>query len=289
MRKTIFLLIFSTTLLSFCQQPNRNTDFIYNLNKPDETFVLPEILEEVSGITLLNDSIMLCIQDENGILYFYHLDNKTLLKQIKFGKDADYEDLALVGDEVFVLQSNGSLHRLKNFDNQKNISATIHKTALKRANDCEGLCLDSENNRLLIALKEKPEINANQNFAGLKAIYAFDLANDQLIAEPAIFISLDKLHTGKNALIERNEKTAKFHPSAIQIHPITGNIYVLASKGQALIVMNPKGEILAYEKLRRKIFSQPEGLTFAPDGTLYISNEGAGSSGNILKFKMRKP
>lgn len=282
MRKTILLLTLSATMLCFCRPPGTNDNFRYNLNKPDDIFNMPEILVEISGIELLNDTIMVCIQDENGVLFYYDLKNKQLQKQITFGKDADYEDLAIVNDEVFVLQSNGNLHRLKHFESEKTITTTVHKTALKRANDCEGLCFDAKNNRLLIALKEKPEIDPTQNLEGFRAVYPFDLASKQLENEPAILIPLGKQHTSA----ESDKKHINFHPSAIGIHPISGNIYILASKGKALMVINQQGEIIAYEKLRKKIFPQPEGIAFATDGTLYISNEGAGGFGNILKFEM---
>jgi uncharacterized protein YjiK len=289
MRKAALMLTLSAALLCFCQQPASNSNFIYHLGQPDDTYKMPEILEEISGITLLNDTIMLCIQDENGVLFYYDLKNRKLQKQIRFGNDADYEDLAMVGDDVFVLQSNGDLHQIKDFNSEKAIITSTHKTALKRSNDCEGLCYDVENNGLLVALKEEPEIGPSQNFDGFRAVYSFDLVKNQLSNEPAILIPLSKQPAAENATSGSDENHIKFHPSAIEIHPLTGDIYVLASKGKALIVMNRQGEIIAYEKLRKKIFPQPEGMAFAPDGTLYISNEGSGEFGNILKFEIKPP
>jgi uncharacterized protein YjiK len=290
MKSSIIVIILASTLLSFCQHPETKSEFPYHLNIPDETFTMPKILEEISGITLLNDSIMLCIQDENGILFYYDLKNKKLQKQIGFGKDADYEDLALVDDALYVLQSNGQLHLLKDFGNNTTVKTKIYKTALKRPNDCEGLCYDAANNRLLIALKEKPEISTSQNFENFRAVYAFDLPEKKLNPEPAVLIPLNKLHIDENdKLVKDKSNLTKFHPSAIEIHPLSGNIYILASKGQVLLVMNKHGEIIAFEKLSKKIFTQPEGLAFAADGTLYISNEGAGKFGNILKFEIKQP
>jgi DNA-binding beta-propeller fold protein YncE len=40
------------------------------------------------------------------------------------------------------------------------------------------------------------------------------------------------------------------------------------------MILNSTGEIIGLEKLNKKIHSQPEGIVFGKDGTLYISNEG---------------
>jgi uncharacterized protein YjiK len=38
--------------------------------------------------------------------------------------------------------------------------------------------------------------------------------------------------------------------------------------------------------LKRSIFPQPEGITFSPNGDLFIANEGDGDGGTILRFSM---
>jgi hypothetical protein len=38
--------------------------------------VLPGRLEEISGLDYLGDGILLCVEDENGVLYFYSTRRK---------------------------------------------------------------------------------------------------------------------------------------------------------------------------------------------------------------------
>ena len=45
----------------------------YDLNKPSAIAVLPDTLHEVSGLTDIDDHTVACIQDENGVLFFYCL------------------------------------------------------------------------------------------------------------------------------------------------------------------------------------------------------------------------
>jgi uncharacterized protein YjiK len=62
-------------------------------------------------------------------------------------------------------------------------------------------------------------------------------------------------------------------PSAIAIHPITEQLFITSSVGKVLMVLNPDGRIDHLQRLDKKLYAQPEGMTFDSDGTLYISTE----------------
>ncbi len=81
------------------------------------------------------------------------------------------------------------------------------------------------------------------------------------------------------------DSETSFKPSGLSIHPLSGDIYLISSIGKLLIVMDRSGKILDIHELDDKIFRQPEGICFSPSGDLYISNEGQGGKGYILKFK----
>ncbi len=131
-----------------------------------------------------------------------------------------------------------------------------------------------------------PEVDDEQDLDGFRAIYKFDLETKKVKKKPVYLIDLEILEVHANK--ERKVMDYRFHPSAVAIHPISDEIIVLASKGKALLVMNRSGEIIHFTKLDKAIFPQPEGLCFAPDGTMYISSEGKRGSGRILKFEMQE-
>ncbi|MEL6358144.1 MAG: SdiA-regulated domain-containing protein, partial [Bacteroidota bacterium] len=62
-------------------------------------------------------------------------------------------------------------------------------------------------------------------------------------------------------------------PSAIAIHPKSGQLFVTSSAGRLIVILSQQGEIHHIRRLDKDFFPQPEGLAFAPDGTLYISTE----------------
>lgn len=272
--------------------------FPYDLSNPDEKYFLPSVLEEISGNALLNDEIMICIQDEEGDLFFYDMNEQRLIKRVGFGKDADYEDLCLVNDVVYVLRSNGTLYRIKNFEDRDEIKVKEIKTRFTKKNNCEGLCYDPVKNQILIALKGDPEADESQNYDGFKAVYSYDIEKEKVSKNPLYLIKLQMIKDLENAslyekishhIADSFEESGdiRFQPSAIAIHPISDEIYVLASVGKAIVVMNRNGELISIQKLDKWKFVQPEGITFASDGTLYIANEGDGGSGTIMKFSMK--
>jgi uncharacterized protein YjiK len=85
-------------------------------------------------------------------------------------------------------------------------------------------------------------------------------------------------------IIEALDDDVSFRPSAVAIHPITHHVYLLASVGKMLIAMDWQGKFLHIHHLDSHLFKQPEGMCFAPDGTLFIANEAKGGKANVLSF-----
>ncbi|MEO6905999.1 MAG: SdiA-regulated domain-containing protein, partial [Ginsengibacter sp.] len=77
-----------------------------------------------------------------------------------------------------------------------------------------------------------------------------------------------------------------FNPSAIAIHPITHEIYLLSTKdNKCMAVYNRDGKLISFQSIDSDLMPQPEGICFSPDGKLYISSEGKkGDPGNLFEF-----
>ena len=85
----------------------------------------------------------------------------------------------------------------------------------------------------------------------------------------------------------KNKNTLKFNISAIAIHPISGNLYILNAADHALFVVNDKSKIIAIQLLDPVLFNKPEGLTFKPNGDMFITNEGQEGKANIVSLTYR--
>ena len=272
--------------------------FPYQLNNPDKTWKLPKELVEISGLSYLEKHRLACIQDEKGNIYIFNTKNEEIEKQIGFGEKGDYEGIEVVGNDAWVLKSNGTLYQIMDFPKDNNPKVHKYKTALSGRNNCEGLGYDSAGHNLLIACKGYPFTKNNErpDAGEYKAIFRFDLKTRQLHEAPVLLIALDSMKQYKNynsmtslgiellAFFDATEGDVSFQPSGIAVHPQTGNIYVLASVGKVLAVFSGDGRMLALIHLKSKIHEQPEGICFSPGGTLYISNEGDDGKGMILRF-----
>ncbi len=257
----------------------------YNLKNPDNKYFLPYVLEEISGITW-KDGNVLAVDDETGKVFEYSFDERNIVHSIHFYKGDDFEGVELVGEEIFILRSDGDLFKL-DYTNSKESKGWKIETALGKKNDTEGLGFDPKTNQLIIACKEKPELG-DEKLKG-RAFYSFDLLTNKLIEEPLFTIGPKELKAfwEANRAFEYETERIKFKPSAIALHPLNDHFYIASSVGKMIVVVDRKGEIQATYPIASRVLGQPEGLTFAPNGDMYISSEGEGDKGYILKFEMK--
>ena len=260
----------------------------YDIRSPDQKYFLPYVLEEISGLSYYKDNILACVQDESGKLFFYDVENKKLTHTTLFEYSGDYEGVEIVNDTAYIVKSNGDVFQLAvDFSIDKK-QATKYETSFKSKNDIEGLGYDPLKRQLLLATKGEAGID-NDKDKDSRGIYAFDLDKMKLSKNARFIITRKereeffKKNHPKNSY---DDKRLLFKPSAIAVHPIDGNYYILASVGKLMLVVSPKGKILESYAIPPGLLTQPEGLCFSPDGTMYISSEGEGDRGYILKYSM---
>ena len=256
----------------------QSIDFLgYDLSAPEQKIILGDDLIEISGLTYIENDILAAIQDEKGIIYHIDINKNEIVSKFRFAENKDYEGIEMAQNHYYIISSDGDLYSL-NRNEIEDPQTKKFDTPLKAKNDVEGLAYDAHNQLLLIACKGDPKTKIN-NPNG-KAIYAFSLKNNSF--DLIYSISTNSLSKFLN---QNKSKDIKFSPSAIAVHPITRDIFILSYVDRYLIALTKKGGLKAAVKLDSRLFKQPEGICFSPTGTLFISNEGKGSKGNILKFK----
>lgn len=284
---------FVFSLLSFfttCSSDKAMTG--YDLNQPDMSLELPEILHEVSGLTDIDATTVACVQDEKGILFIYDLTENKIKKQFTFNIDGDYEGITRVDETLYILRSDGALFELADYDSE-DFKLTTYATGIP-AKDNEGLCYDPRNNRLLIACKSKP--GKGSQYKDRRAIYSFDLDTKTTSKEPVFDFDLNEI---KRFAIEQKidlpmevkkgrlfvEPAFKFRASAIGLHPLKEKLYLFSASDHLLFIFNMNGEIEYIQQLDAKLFKKAEGITFFENGDMVVSNEGESSKPTFLRFK----
>ncbi|MGV3609710.1 MAG: SdiA-regulated domain-containing protein [Fluviicola sp.] len=268
----------------------------YNLKQEDQNIVLPAELREISGLTIIDSKTLACVQDEEGTVFIYDLKSLKVKHQIHFAGPGDYEGIAIVEKDAFVLRSDAVLFHIQNYQSEKwHVDSIVTGIPNK---DNEGLCFDPKNDRLLIGSKSK--IAKGAAFKNLRTVYAFDLLHFKLQKEPLYTydITTIKDFATKNGIElptkpskknpNEEEPALKFQLSAIYIHPENNQLYVLSASDYYLFVFNEDGEIIHLEVLDPQKFNKAEGIAIMENGDLYISNEGQSGSPKILRFSEKK-
>jgi hypothetical protein len=81
--------------------------------------------------------------------------------------------------------------------------------------------------------------------------------------------------------------TLHFMPSAIAVHPVSGEVFIVSAVDHVLISCDPIGNITGYAVLDADTFRQPEGIAFLPNGDMLISNEAAGKVATIVLLRRK--
>ncbi|WP_290475652.1 MULTISPECIES: SdiA-regulated domain-containing protein [unclassified Leeuwenhoekiella] len=273
----LFILLGLFSLFSFCKMKSEE----FKKNKPYrviKTWELPDELDEISGISWLGANQVAAIEDENGLIFIYDLKQSEVVSTLEFADDGDYEGVAVVENTAYVMRSDGLLFEITNYTSD-NPEVKTYQTPLDDDNNVESLTYDGAHKRLLFMAKDEGKDSETE-----KEIYAFDV-----VAKKLLPFSKLKLDMEDKALkdFEKKKEKRTFRPSDIAVNPKTGAIYILEGADPKLLIMDKSGAVKTVFELDKDDFPQPEGITFTPEGRLFISNEGHGEPATIVEVALK--
>lgn len=283
-RKVILFMLFFPGMLSFqACMTHKNNPYLsptgYDFTKPAILY-LDDALLEISGLCYYpKDTSVFAISDENGYLFKIHLNKKIVTQGWHFGKSHDYESVIYRNGLFYVLASNGDIHEIKFSDKGDTITSqtTLFDPSGKRKDEFESLYYDAQRNSLVLICKKCGDDKANE-------VSAWAYQPETATFTPSVFVIDSKPIAAKTG-----QKKLKFEPSAATINPVTGDVWILSSANEMLVITDRNGNCKEAYLLNPGLFTQPEGIAFTPNGDLMISNE-AGSKYNqatLLIFKRK--
>jgi uncharacterized protein YjiK len=234
----------------------------YIMPRPKK-MILDKKLNETSGLCYLqNENAMLSIADNKQKIYRITQDGEVShYFDDDIGPQEDYEDVVNVDASVYVLISNGTIVEVKPYGDKLQVNNYPFWSTEK--NDFETLYYDPERKSLIMLCKScAVDKGANRSTA-----YRFDLAGKQFDTTAYYTISIKAV---QNSL---KDGKVDFKPSAAAIHPLEKRLYILASAGNLLVVTNLKGNVEEVFRLNPTLYPQAEGIAFAPNGDMYVTNE----------------
>lgn len=235
-------------------------------------------LKEISGIAWDNKlDEFLAHNDEQGKLFYLDKETKIIKSEISFGEKGDYEDVVVVNSMPYILRSDGLVIKVMKDSTGKASAMELGKPAIGGFNDFESMYYDPARKALVILCKKCASDHKQRVSA-----YACYLDSTGFSPDPVFTISTAAVKTAAPV------KSSRFEPSAAAIHPVLKKLFILSSSSGQLVITDLNGNPEGVYELGKKLFPQPEGLTFKSNGDMYISNEGRGDKATILRFPYRR-
>ena len=224
----------------------------YDLENP-QMYELADELQEISGISAMSDgSALMAINDELGKLYKLDLTGKIISAKW-FGEGGDYEDVAVYDSGVYVLRSNGNLYHIED-PNADCLTAKSYKANLRNGIEFESLAADPARQRLLLLVKD------GDGSKDKAPVYGFDVSRQEFSRDQLLLVDSTQ---ASGEVVRRKRLRA----SAMAIHPMTGEFYIVTSINKMLLVCDAEGKGVSSWKLAKKKFPQPEASASCPMGT----------------------
>ncbi|TCZ68865.1 hypothetical protein [Flaviaesturariibacter aridisoli] len=276
-------------LLSSCQLfTNPHSPAGYVLPRPEIHF-LGKKLSEVSGLFYLKGtSSMLAIADDKKHVFRVYTDGTVDdFYTEEFAPSADYEDVLQLDSTVYVLASDGTLfasHRAdsglvtETYHLEVPLPETVERDAEGKPKegsvDFETMYYDSSARGVILLSKNIK----GENNTGVRTAWRFDPATRRFDPKPFYTIRqkdvADVLKDGK----------AQFKPSAAAFNPLSGQLFILSSAGHLLVITNGRDSVEAAYRLNPSFYPQAEGIAFAENGDMYISNEAKLGKATLLRI-----
>jgi|TARA_B100000959_G_scaffold245765_1_gene270658 uncharacterized protein YjiK len=236
----------------------------------DETvsWKLPKRLNEVSGLALSVDGRVFIHNDEKAIVY--ELDPLTgdISSILKIGDPAlraDFEDIALLGEDIYLITSTGTLHRIENSLNFHETVAIAEITETGLSDICELEGLSAFRGKLFLACKT--------NFREMDKLQLL-----VFLFDPIKKTTIEYLRVSHDELDRE-----KMSPSGIAVTEEV--IYLVSARQRLLTRVTHGGHLISNHKLKKKQHHQPEGIAVAVSGRLYLADEGKGKGGRVTIYE----
>ena len=238
---------------------------------------LPPALREISGLARSLDERVFTHGDESATISELDVSNGTVRKNFWLGAVAekgDFEGIAIAGDRFFLVTSQGVIYAAREGEANTAVRFDRYDSGAGAVCEIEGLAFVARGDRLLLPCKNA----LRREFRNRLIVLAVPLRTMRVQNELAVSIPFAELPPALRRGVQ---------PTAIEVHPRTGNWIVLSSAPAALIELDAQGKLVKTVALPKR-HSQAEGLTFTSDLTMLISDEGGKGLGTLTSYAARR-
>jgi hypothetical protein len=236
---------------------------------------LPQVLQEVSGLAVTPDGRLFAHNDERGAVFQLDPETGGIVKAFLVGSTGvpgDFEGIAMARGGFAMVASSGDILEFPEGEGGAHVPYRVHATGLGLFCEIEGLAYDPAHDEFLLPCKE----TRHWDLHGHVVVVSVPLETMRPYWVPRVFLPLESLRD--------HGLEPSFHPSSIEVLPEDGTLILLAAREAAILELTPQGRLVAGRKLSNRDHPQAEGLTFLPDGTLVLADEGGTGRGRITLY-----
>jgi uncharacterized protein YjiK len=229
---------------------------------PTRQWRLPSPLDEISGLAVSADGRLFAHGDERAVIYEIDPTQGRLASTFTVGtpETGDFEGLAITPDGAFWLAtSRGELLTFRQGRDGERVAFERFDSGLRDVCEVEGLAYLPTDESLILACKHMK----GREMDGQLKLYAWRPGSD---ATP--------WRSFRGSDVARAAAVSEFQPSSLEIDASTGDLFVLSARDGAVARFGADGVLRNAWPLGAQ-HAQAEGLTFLPDGSLVIADEGA--------------
>jgi uncharacterized protein YjiK len=241
---------------------------------PVAMWIMPPELREISGLVLAPNGRIFTHDDEVSRIYVIDPRRGILLKRFTIGTGirGDFESIAMAGNDIYLLESDGVLYQFQEGDDGAGVPYSVVDLHLKKQCEFESMVYQADSDWLVMPCKNAKDKTLKDNLV----IYRWKLNGPQSARLSMITIPFAQLR-GSN-------KWKSLHPSDITIDPTSGNFVMMASHEKAIIEMTRAGDLVRAEPLPER-HNQPEGVAITKDSILMVSDEATKSPAAITLYR----
>jgi hypothetical protein len=243
--------------------------------EPLARWVMPLVLSEISGLALTSDGRLLAHGDEVGRVFEIDYRRGVILKRFTLGNPTvhdDFEAIAVAGQRLFLLASNGRLYEFREGKDGERVPYTVLDTRLGHECEFESAAFDPAANALVLVCKHV----AIKSLKDFVVLYRWNL-DDRAAAR------ITQIKVPLSEVIGANPWKA-FYPSDVAVDPHTGNYVIIASHQQGLLSLTPEGVVLFSRPLPEG-HAMAEGVAITQDSLLIISDEATRTPAAVTLYR----
>lgn len=272
--KALLLLAAMTAAFSAGAQAQETLLSRLDTSKPAQSFKLDPVLAEVSGLAPASATTVFAHNDEYAIIHEVDISNGVIKRSFALGKPTiagDFEGIALKGDAVYLITSDGMLYEAPVKKHRERARHTVYDTGLKEFCEIEGMAIDESADAFLFLCKNAVRDKKNKRIT----IYRWTIADRFQDREPWLEIPLAEL-------VPEKDRRQNFKASELQLEAQSGHLFILDANAGAILEMTQQGAPVDYRLLAPRTHPQAEGLALMPGGAIIVGDESRGAANGRL-------